>query len=938
MSKINKYSLILQSIKNLNMKKYFLLLCLTTLGLFNQSLFSQTSSVNIDTLKSRIENTPYIFKGEIIDIQYYLGDENGNKLEGTYYLPNGKLGILYSSAKVQICQILKGEDKLKPGTIEIITSSPNLVQPYLYPTEKGDTLIGRLKGNFCTGCENPIFLDNKFSAIFFCQDALYKGKSKFQFENENGVYFSSLLFTRINTNWIGYNLSPEEYNDYYKKEISNNNSSKENISYSGLNGTIFYSPAQLYDYYKQFDGININAFDHCKKTYFLPENKDSIDQIKIQNQIRYEQNLKNYNKNMEQMIKLHNIDTTKTFEEQKKSKLRNQIQKKSKNEKGSNLSLEIVNSILTGTSLNDAYMEFDIKASSNLPVYLSSCLIRISYNTAAFGSNLAANNNVTITRGSAFDNSTYTNPDNDKIDITSSVIAIPFNEDVTQTNYNRTSLNSFPEVLMHVKMKIKNNGCNENANIEFADITLTPMFSYFTVTSNAGITDGVSFDNTTYSSGVFDKTCVPIISNFTNNVPAGNGSTITITGKYFGASKGVGTVIFKNADKGNTYPVLLGSTTNELIGIDNYDTISWSDNEIVLKMPSTLEHSTLDATNPVPGSGLFKVKNFTTSEAETTSPIVIPFAVYQYLDYYPTYRKVSASLSGQDNNGYTVHLSPDITTAFPNAKVVIKKAMKDWNCVSGINWQIGNDTIMNTERDGLCVINIGSFSALQRTYREFGVCPSATGNTYYLKSFDIEIKNPFTNPLYSWQVDTIGDLGPNKFDFYHAMTHELGHAHLLEHANDTLGDIMFYAAWNGPYPFSQRKTVALSSGASLGAQYVTDNLTSSLTCTGAHLIVEPTNCTGFIGVKENVNNQFDIIVYPNPSNVNQNITISLKLEKESLVYFSLFDYTGRLIKNTEPVAMKETDYSFSMEGVNQGLYLLQIIVGTKKQSVKIIKQ
>lgn len=261
------------------MKKHFILLSLIALGFFNQSLFSQESSVNMDTLKSRIEKTPYVFKGEIIDIQYYLGDENGNKLEGTYYLPNGELGILYSSAKVQICQILKGEDKLKSGTIEIITSSPYLVQPYLYPTEKGDTVIGMLKGSFCSGCINPIFIDKKFSAIFFCQEALYKGKSKFKFDNQNGVYFSSILFARINTNWFGFKMTEKEYREYYNSEINSKNSSKENIAYSGLNGTIFYSPDELNNYYKQFDGINIDAFDHCKKSYFLPENKDSLDQI-----------------------------------------------------------------------------------------------------------------------------------------------------------------------------------------------------------------------------------------------------------------------------------------------------------------------------------------------------------------------------------------------------------------------------------------------------------------------------------------------------------------------------------------------------------------------------------------------------------------------------------------------------------------------------------
>jgi hypothetical protein len=248
------------------MKKYFQVFCLIILGLFSQSLFSQATIMNMDTLKSRIENIPYIFKGEIIDIQYYLGDENGNKLEGTYYLPNGKLGIGYSSAKVQICQILKGENKLIPGTIEIITSSPNQMQPYLYNNVKGETTIGWLRGNFCTGCVNPPFIESKYSAIFFCEDAKYIVSSKIKFDNSLGVYLSSNVgVIGINTTWMGYQMSAEEYKDFYNSEINNKNSSKELITYAGWYGKRFYSPDDLNKYIRQFDGINIDAFDHCKK-------------------------------------------------------------------------------------------------------------------------------------------------------------------------------------------------------------------------------------------------------------------------------------------------------------------------------------------------------------------------------------------------------------------------------------------------------------------------------------------------------------------------------------------------------------------------------------------------------------------------------------------------------------------------------------------------
>jgi hypothetical protein len=304
------------------MKKHFLLLSLITLGLFSQSLFSQATIMNMDTLKSRIENIPYIFKGEIIDIQYYLGDENGNKLEGTYYLLNGELGVLYSSAKVQICQILKGENKLKPGTIEIITSSPYLVQPYLYSTEKGDTAIGLLKGSFCSGCVNPIFIDKKYSAIFFCQEAIHKGKSKYQFDNSFGIYPSTLGTPLIYSNW------------------------KKGMTYSGFNwaNKKFYSPTELLMYLKQFN-LYTNAYDFCNEEIKINEKlkNDSINKLLNDsiNKIRYQQNKRNYNEWMEKTIKIHNIDTAKTKNNKNREQLKIDTDKKRKNTKGGNLNFEI---------------------------------------------------------------------------------------------------------------------------------------------------------------------------------------------------------------------------------------------------------------------------------------------------------------------------------------------------------------------------------------------------------------------------------------------------------------------------------------------------------------------------------------------------------------------------------------------------------------------
>jgi len=159
------------------------------------------------------------FKGEIIDIQYYLGDKYGNKLPH-FLLPNGEPGYVYSSAKVKICQILKGEDKLKPGTVEIITGDSIQTQAFV---DKGDSTFTWVTGNFA-GSSHSLFINNKFSAIFFCKNARYKGKSGFEFDNSFGVYPTSFGTPLINMNWV------------------------KNETYAGLNWAkkTFYSPYEFY--------------------------------------------------------------------------------------------------------------------------------------------------------------------------------------------------------------------------------------------------------------------------------------------------------------------------------------------------------------------------------------------------------------------------------------------------------------------------------------------------------------------------------------------------------------------------------------------------------------------------------------------------------------------------------------------------------------------
>lgn len=859
------------------------------------SLTAQEPNIN-----NQIQDIPYVFEGIIENVEIYGGDKLGNKLPDNstkkengldyFYQSDGSQAIGYSLVTVKLCKVYKGSDIENEERIYFLNGSTQLtvykqdgqIRYMYFPASHSTEVIHLPTANGRKG-------------VYFCK-------------KDTKGHFS--IFDHL----IGIG-----FNDNYDRDKNMLGGKDQQIQYAiGLNKT-FYSKEELNKFLSTIPTLNVNAKDKCvsteKKSLNVSENH-AEPLIKI----NYQENIENYSKWL-------------AFTLERKS---NKTANKGSKVAATNLSLQIANPRMVGADASP-WFEFDVLVSSNTNTYFDNCLMRIQYNSTAFGFNVVANSNIQINRDPAFNSSTYTTPQTDVIDQTSNTIGIPFGTNFSASSWSRTQINTTPKILMSVRFKIQS--CTQFANINFTDVSFTPMFSYYAGNANDNIVNGVNFDNTMYSGTVADKTCEPIISSFTNNVPAGANKILTVTGKYFGGSKGSGTVIFMNADLGNVYPPAVGPNSG---GIQQYDVISWSHNEIKIKLPGIIDSVpdpfTSIEINPTPGSGKFKVRNRYGYTKESSTKINIPYSIFTYAEPFPVYRKIQVKLSGQDNNGYLVHLNPNVTATFPNAKVVIRRALKDWSCASGINWKLGNDTALVSSNDPICMINVGSFSALQKTLRKIEVCPEPGGNVYYQKSFDIEIKNPFSNPLFSWQVDTTGDLQTNKYDFYHGIAHELGHAHLLQHANDSLGDIMFWSAWNGFYPASQRKLVWVSSGAPYGADYVVDTLSANLSCTGKHIYVLPANCQQIIGVTENSKNEFNLEFYPNPSNIDQDLTIKFSFEGQKAIQFKIFDISGRLIQVTNLENIGSEEILLPTDDINAGIYLLQIIIDNKTETVKIIKQ
>lgn len=850
-------------------------------------------------LISQNDTYSYVFEGLIENVELYPTDKDGKLLSkkstrnengfNYFYQNDGSMAIANSKASIKVLKVYKGSDVAMNSLINIIGSSQDLTF-YYNSSDKDSTIkfINNSTGHSVNTMISPTAKNER--VIFFCEKD--KNGNFYMPDNESKITFSS---------------------NYEKKvEVSN-----EPVIYAqGFNKT-FYTKIELLNFLKKEKKINISSNDYPleKKSPNVGEKLDD----KYLSFILEENSTK-----LNEWLKLRPIKSSVT---------------KVKEVATNDLILQISDERLLD-SAGFKWQVFDISMICyNSGLFFDSFLAYIQYNTTVFGSNLIANNNIVADVDPAFLSSTYSNPNTVWGDISSNVIGIPFGTN-SSGSYNRTLLKPIYQKVLTLKFKIQN--CNNNTSISFTNGILTGNYSFYTTTANAPISSSMPMDKTYYSGSINDVACKPIITNFTDNVPAGINHIVTIDGKYFGTKKGTGTVIFRNADKGSQYPQVVGPNDG---GLQKYDILSWQDDKIVLRLPTLIDSAvvTFGAEPPKIGSGYFKVKNSFLLETQSSTPITIPYALRQQSVVQPipsiAYKKYTVKFAANNGNGYKIQLHPNLTSnpLYVNAKAVTRKAMKDWSCATGVNWHIGADTSLAFGQDAVCLINLSSMSGLMQTRPEIKPCLAANGEPiFYIKSFDIEINQSPVSGV--WKVDSTGALAVGQLDFYAAIAHELGHGHLVQHINDSINDIMWWQAYPYGATLAQRKLLKYSFGARDGGNFVIDSLVSNLNCISNHVEIIPTKCDELIGIREIGFNLFNVIVSPNPSYSEQNITVKFILEKEENVNFEIYDITGKLILQTQTEKLIDVNYDLYTNQISAGVYLLKINVGSQHQLMKIIKQ
>ncbi len=259
----------------------------------------------------------------------------------------------------------------------------------------------------------------------------------------------------------------------------------------------------------------------------------------------------------------------------------------------------------------------------------------------------------------------------------------------------------------------------------------------------------------------------PSIGSFSpTSISAGTGDVLTISGSGFGTSPG--TVRFLDANTGSPFSV------------DASDITGWSDTEITVIVPSTLNSGSSCA-----GTGPVTVVDASNNTATSSSDLMVMFG---YTNFLFSGNKVGAKLVNANGmGGMTFTLSTTLcSSGTQDAANAVGRALREWRCVSGVNWRLSTSTtsVNATASDGINIItyDVGTplpSGVLGRATSYYSACFSGGNFHWRVNEIDINMKQSV-----SWYFCDSPTVPGGSFDFQSVAFHEFGHGHQLQHIID----------------------------------------------------------------------------------------------------------------------------------------------------------
>lgn len=406
---------------------------------------------------------------------------------------------------------------------------------------------------------------------------------------------------------------------------------------------------------------------------------------------------------------------------------------------------------------------------------------------------------------------------------------------------------------------------------------------------------------------------------------AGTDNILTITGMNFEAMPG--SVEFQNADD-VVPPIVLAST--HVVDFNATAGGSWGTQQIQVRVPST----------PVTaGTGVFQVRTASGMVCVSPAPLEICYSAITFRTGANEVKKIY-SADYPDNNGQLEFRLEDDLQNNANALNSIETTICDWNAQTNVDWNLGaiydNEDLVTGDEMSPAVDNVnhifmapaGVFAtnpgANMRTIitsdNRIQTCVDFTQNPppnfNHTTDIDIAVRqdlNTMVPPVPAgWNFHPVNlpvndPVNPanNELDFYSIILHELGHAHILDHALVDADKRMYPNTTVG----ETRRILHPKDG--LGGNYILD-------ISDAVLNNANTNCPTAVGRNgicavpvievESVN---DLKIFPNPFSTHMDIAFSL--ESANKVVITLYDLFGNKVLSNDSGLLFSGDHSLRID-------------------------